>query len=230
MNMRLKYTKKNGEAENNMAKEIEKKYLIKSVPSDIQLEGTKEINQTYLATGTEELRVRKIIKKQQETHTMTIKKGSGLTREEKEFEIHVETYNQMLSNENRTSYLTAGKGEVSLKKIETEQQETYVMTFKASNDLTQEKIEFEIDVETYEQLVSNVERKPLIKTRSAIHVDSFEFDYDVYQNNELLGLQTIEVEFPSEEDAHAFEQPTWFGKDVTGDKRYKNQNLWKEIQ
>lgn len=213
-----------------MAKEIEKKYLIKSVPSNMQLEGTKEIHQTYLATGAEELRVRKIIKKQQETHTMTIKKGGGLTREEKEFEIHVETYNQMLSNENRTSYLATGKGEVSLRKMETEQRETYVMTFKKDNELTQEKIEFEIDAETYEQLLSNVERKPLIKTRSAIHVDGFEFDYDVYQNNELLGLQTIEVEFPSEEDAHAFKQPNWFGEDVTEDKQYKNQNLWKTIQ
>ena len=44
----------------------------------------------------------------------------------------------------------------------------------------------------------------------------------------LEGLMTVEVEFRSEEDYHKFKAssvPEWFGKEVTGDARYINQNL-----
>src|SRR3954452_215013 len=77
-------------------KEIEKKYLIETIPSELKLENSKEIHQTYLAIGKEEIRVRKILKDGNESHTMTIKKGHGLTREEIEFEISKETYEQLL--------------------------------------------------------------------------------------------------------------------------------------
>lgn len=156
-----------------MGKEIEKKYIIEKIPSDLKMEGTKEIHQTYLAVGTEEIRVRKILKEGKESHTMTIKKGHGLTREE---------------------------------------------------------IEFEITKETYDQLLEGSSRKPLIKTRSKVRLGELVFDLDEYKNRKYPELKTIEIEFDSEEDAHRFIQPVWFGKDVTEDKRYKNQNLWKEIQ
>lgn len=157
-----------------MAKEIERKYVLtdRRLPSYVVTENSRQIHQTYLAIGKEEVRVRKTIKEGQETHTMTIKKGSGLTREEIEFEIDVETYNQLLEGENR---------------------------------------------------------KPLIKTRRTMHLLGYEFDCDIYENAAIEGLQTFEVEFASEEEALAFEAPKWL-EEVTGDKRYKNQNLWKEIQ
>lgn len=156
-----------------MAKEIEKKYVIETEPSDLKVEGSKEIHQTYLAIGTEEIRVRRIIKGEEESHTMTIKKGTGMTREE---------------------------------------------------------IEFEISKETYKQLLVGGDRKPLIKTRSKVVIGENVCDFDVYQNSATTNLKTIEIEFNSEEDAHSFIEPEWFGADVTEDKRYKNQNLWKRIQ
>jgi|tagenome__1003787_1003787.scaffolds.fasta_scaffold20652670_1 adenylate cyclase len=154
-------------------KEIEKKYLIETIPSELKLENSKEIHQTYLAIGKEEIRVRKILKDGNESHTMTIKKGHGLTREE---------------------------------------------------------IEFEISKETYEQLLVCGSRKPLIKTRGKLVIGENIFDFDVYQNSAITNLKTIEIEFNSEEDASCFIKPEWFGTDVTEDKRYKNQSLWKEIQ
>jgi adenylate cyclase len=39
------------------------------------------------------------------------------------------------------------------------------------------------------------------------------------------GLVLIEVEFPSPESYAAFRPPPWFGREVTGDPRYRNQNL-----
>jgi len=39
------------------------------------------------------------------------------------------------------------------------------------------------------------------------------------------GLVLIEVEFPSSSARAAFVPPHWFGREVTGDRRYQNQNL-----
>ena len=43
----------------------------------------------------------------------------------------------------------------------------------------------------------------------------------------LKGLQFIEVEFSSEEDAEGFVPPEWFGDNVSDDKRYSNSFLSK---
>ena len=41
------------------------------------------------------------------------------------------------------------------------------------------------------------------------------------------GLMTVEVEFPSEEAAHNFIPPDWFGEDVSDVLEYKNSLLAK---
>lgn len=92
-----------------MAKEIEKKYLITSIPSNLNVESEKEIHQTYLAIGDEELRVRKTIKNGVEKHTLTIKRGGGLSRDEIETEITLSTYNQLLSSTIKTPLIKTRK-------------------------------------------------------------------------------------------------------------------------
>ena len=49
-------------------------------------------------------------------------------------------------------------------------------------------------------------------------------EIDVFEE-ELSGLVIVEVEFSSKTQAEAFIPPTWFGKEVTSDKRYRNKNL-----
>ena len=49
---------------------------------------------------------------------------------------------------------------------------------------------------------------------------------DIYKG-ELSEFQVIEVEFDSEEKANDFVPPSWFGKEITGDKRYKNSYLYR---
>ena len=41
----------------------------------------------------------------------------------------------------------------------------------------------------------------------------------------LKGYMQIEVEFKTEEEAHAFVAPEWFGEEVTDDKRHGNHSL-----
>lgn len=157
-----------------MGQEIEKKFLVDgNLPEDAQILKVKGIEQTYLAVGDEEVRVRSIIADDKETFTMTIKKGKGLAREE---------------------------------------------------------IEFGISQATYQQLLSGGDKKPLRKTRRQVVVDNQTFDFDIYHHPNLPELKTIEIEFDTVEEALNFKKPDWFGEDVTENKSYKNQSLWKKVQ
>lgn len=156
-----------------MTKEIELKFLVDEIPSHIVTLSPTEIHQTYLAVGNEEVRVRKKIRGNTISYTMTVKKGSGLVREETEIDITASTYNQLLAGSNKT---------------------------------------------------------PLIKVRHQIVMNGKVFELDVYENTHIERLKTIEVEFTSEEEAHAFQKPDWFRTDVTSLIEFKNQCLWQEIQ
>ena len=51
----------------------------------------------------------------------------------------------------------------------------------------------------------------------SIELDVFKAPYE--------GLLLAEVEFPSEEAAHAYQPPSWFGEDVTYSTEYHNSTL-----
>jgi CYTH domain-containing protein len=100
---------------------------------------------------------------------------------------------------------------------------THYFTYKGSGDLSRREIEFEIPEEEYINLV-NREISHISKTRYAIHEVGNKIELDIYQG-ELTGLVVAEVEFDSEESAFNYDPPSWFGKEVTYDDRYKNKNL-----
>ncbi|WP_411346221.1 CYTH domain-containing protein [Paenibacillus sp. WLX1005] len=157
-----------------MAKEIERKYLLTGYPDDLTIARTQEIDQTYLAsTENESLRVRRLLSNGEETFTMTHKAGSGISRDE---------------------------------------------------------TEFQIGSELYEQLTSRLHVIPLKKTRHKVKWDGHAYDLDIYHNTVQQGLITIEIEFDSEEQFHAYTAPDWFGEDVTGQSQYVNSQLWEQIQ
>jgi len=81
--------------------EIEKRFLINSILiEDLNIESIKHIEQTYLAVGNEEVRVRKTIENGEVKYTFTIKKGKGLSRDEFETEIEKNTYLALLKDKN----------------------------------------------------------------------------------------------------------------------------------
>lgn len=84
-----------------MAKEIERKFLVKQIPAEVLEKQTSQyIVQNYLSVGEEEIRYRRVVSKQsnEKKFYMTIKRGTGISREENEFEILEETYNQLRKN------------------------------------------------------------------------------------------------------------------------------------
>ena len=125
--------------------------------------------------------------------------------------------------------MVTGKEEIRVRKLIKDDLSQFTMTIKKGEGLVREEIEFDIIEETYKQLIDKSNQQPLIKNRSKIKLDGYQFDYDEYINSTKQNLKTIEVEFETEEEAHNFKKPFWFGEEVTEDKTYKNQNLWLNL-
>lgn len=95
---------------------------------------------------------------------------------------------------------------------------------RTDNSLKREEIESEcsyLDFETNKQnIIGN-----LIKKQRYIYVwKNYNLEIDIYKGP-LEGLRVGEVEFKTEQEAHDFIAPEFFGEEVTGDKRYSNQSL-----
>ena len=88
-----------------------------------------------------------------------------------------------------------------------------------------EKDEFEYEIpfsdgkEIFLKCVSKLEKK-----RLSFEAGDLKYDIDTFPN----GLTFVEVEFPTKEASVRFRKPSWFGKEITGVKKYSNINLAKQ--
>jgi len=96
---------------------------------------------------------------------------------------------------------------------------------KSKGDLVRkESRPISITFEDYMDLEEFKYGRTLRKIRYSIPYFQYIIEVDIYLE-ELNGLKTAEIEFPSVEEAKAFKPLDWFGKEITEDKRYKNRNL-----
>lgn len=112
--------------------------------------------------------------------------------------------------------------------------DNYILTYKSRIGmvekpdeiaLTCEEVELALTKESYEHMKEKTDGNLICKTRYMIPLEGgLTAEFDVF-HGQLEGLQFVEVEFPSEEEAGKFNLPDWFGKDVSFDKRYKNNYL-----
>ena len=100
----------------------------------------------------------------------------------------------------------------------------YILTYKGSGLFAREEIEANLTKEAYEHLSTKIDGYLITKKRYLIPLDPYTSELDVFEGH-MDGLIMAEVEFPSVEEANAFNPPTWFGEDVTEDKRYHNSNM-----
>jgi adenylate cyclase len=98
------------------------------------------------------------------------------------------------------------------------------LTAKRGAGMVRTEQEVELSADQFEALWPVTEGRRLLKTRHAIPAGEHLIELDVY-GGALSGLRIAEVEFASVEAAHAFIPPTWFGREVTDDDRYKNRRL-----
>lgn len=103
----------------------------------------------------------------------------------------------------------------------------YFHTIKKPLDdvgLSRQEIETLITEDEYNNFLKNQVGETIYKTRYQFYEGNEYVAVDVF-SGDLEGLVFAEVEFDSVEKAKSFQPPSWFGKDVTDDKRYKNANL-----
>lgn len=105
------------------------------------------------------------------------------------------------------------------------QDEEYILTYKGKGLMVREEYNLPLNQEAYEHLLQKADGIILTKTRYllplpqglTIELDVFDAPYE--------NLRLAEVEFSSEEEAHSFVPPEWFGEDVTFSKKYHNSVL-----
>jgi adenylate cyclase len=88
------------------------------------------------------------------------------------------------------------------------------------------ELETVVDCRFYDQMASQC-GPTLTKTRSKIEVGHHVWEIDIFDNPELAGLEIAEIELSSEKEK--FAMPSWAGKDVTSQKRYKNARLVRQL-
>ena len=152
------------------SREIERKFLIKSLPVEILRSRHFRIAQGYLANepGGRHVRLRK--KARTASLTFKVNRGGGSSREEREIRL-------------------------SPKQFAT--------------------------------LWPATSSRRLHKTRYLIPWRKVVIEIDIYHGRNR-GLMVAEVEFPSLSSCRKFKPPAWFGREVTGEKRYSNVRLARE--
>ncbi len=106
--------------------------------------------------------------------------------------------------------------------------DAYYITVKgAPNGFARAELEVELSASQFDALWPLTRGHRLRKTRHELPLGSLTVEVDVYGGlNE--GLLVVEVEFPTEAEAHAFVPPAWFGRDVSADSHYSNRILARE--
>ncbi len=100
----------------------------------------------------------------------------------------------------------------------------YYQTTKLGTGKIRTETEVEISKNLFNSLWPLTKHKRLTKTRYEIPHKAEIIQLDIY-HGKLEGFTTVEIEFESEDECDKLTPPDWFGKEVTGDKRYGNKNL-----
>jgi adenylate cyclase len=102
-----------------------------------------------------------------------------------------------------------------------------LLAFKVGRGFAREEREVRLSAKQFAVLWPATAGRRLQKVRYEVGWKRFTIEIDVYQGSNR-GLVIAEVEFPTEASCRAFKPPPWFGREVTGEKRYSNIRLAKE--
>ncbi|MCI8282070.1 MAG: CYTH domain-containing protein [Lachnospiraceae bacterium] len=105
------------------------------------------------------------------------------------------------------------------------QDQEYYLTYKSNGLMVREEYNLPLTEDAYRHLRQKTDGRLISKLRYCIPFqDSLTIELDIFQG-ELAPLMLAEVEFPSREEAEAFQPPEWFGEDVTFQGAYHNSAL-----
>jgi CYTH domain-containing protein len=104
---------------------------------------------------------------------------------------------------------------------------TASLTFKAGGGTAREEREIRLSAKQFATLWPATAGRRLHKTRYLVPWRNLVIEIDVYHGSNR-GMIVAEVEFPSMASCRKFQPPSWFGREVTGEKRYSNVRLARE--
>lgn len=106
----------------------------------------------------------------------------------------------------------------------------YRLTLKSDGALTRKEIVTDVSQEFYEEARQMLPAEPIKKIYRKYAYGSWVLEVCFVDGNTSDAFYYGEIEFGSEEEAHAFTPPEWFGEEVTDDARYKMKNYWKRTR
>jgi adenylate cyclase len=104
---------------------------------------------------------------------------------------------------------------------------TASLTFKVGRGAHREEREIRLSPKQFAALWPGTAGRRLRKVRYEIPWRNLLIEIDVYRGRHA-GLVVAEVEFPDRVTCRRFKPPFWFGREVTGEKRYSNVRLANE--
>src|SRR5205823_5285639 len=101
---------------------------------------------------------------------------------------------------------------------------TASLTFKGGRGSSREEREIKLSAKQFASLWPATVGRRLRKLRYELPWKNVLIEVDVYRGKHS-GLVVAEVEFPNRATCQRFKPPSWFGRVVTGEKRYSNVRL-----
>jgi CYTH domain-containing protein len=99
-----------------------------------------------------------------------------------------------------------------------------LLTVKSGHGGVRTEEEVALDTRQGDALWELTEGRRVVKSRRRVRVGDAVVEVDEY-SGALDGLVVAEVEFADEAASSAFDPPSWFGRELTGDRRYSNRAL-----
>ena len=104
---------------------------------------------------------------------------------------------------------------------------TASLTFKVGRGASREEREIRLSPGQFAMLWPATRGRRLRKTRYEIPWKKLKIEVDIYHGRNHR-LMVAEVEFPNQATCRKFKAPRWFGREITGEKRYSNVRLARE--
>ena len=108
--------------------------------------------------------------------------------------------------------------------------EEYYLTIKGDGDLARREIETEISREFYDDTVNFLGNNVVKKDYKKYRLGQWELEVSLVDAGTEWEFYYAEIEFPTEDEANAFEIPEFFGIEITYDNYYKMKNFWKRTR
>lgn len=193
-----------------MAKEIEKKFLLKK-DENFDKSNIKKIEQIYI--GDESL----VDVKEKEISIFDKKSLKKVIIKDKS-----------LDYLNLKKLIESKKYEIRVRSTEKSGEIDYKLTIKSKDSkLERDEYEYKISEKSF-MFLSSLSQLKIIKDRYVINIDDLDFEVDIYRNPKIKPV--VEIEFKTKEDAEKFNPDSYsiLGKDVTGDKKFSNIEIAKK--